>query len=38
MLEALQKKGFQVQFESHAKAILSVDCPEAVAELKAASV
>src|SRR5437879_1396412 len=32
-LSALEAKGFQVVFLSHAKAILSVDFPEALAEL-----
>jgi hypothetical protein len=36
MLEALQRKGFEVQFLSHARAILSVDFPAAVGELETA--
>ena len=36
MLESLEKKGFEVQFLSHAKAILTGDFPEAVQELEAA--
>ncbi|HVY17381.1 MAG TPA: BglII/BstYI family type II restriction endonuclease, partial [Rhodopila sp.] len=36
MFETLIGKGFQVEFHSHAKAILSVDFPEAVAELEQA--
>jgi len=36
MLESLHTKGFQVDFLSHAKAILSVDFPIALAELEAA--
>jgi hypothetical protein len=36
MLESLTAKGFQVEFHSHAKAILSVDFPQAVAELESA--
>jgi hypothetical protein len=38
MLESLTNKGFQVEFHSHAGAILSVDFPEAIAELEAALV
>jgi hypothetical protein len=34
MLDSLVAKGFQVEFVSHAEAILSVDFPEAVAELE----
>jgi len=37
-LSALSAKGFQVEFVSHAKAILSVDFPEALADLEAALV
>jgi hypothetical protein len=33
LFEALEEKGFQVEFRSHAKAILSVDFPEAANEL-----
>lgn len=36
MLDALIARGFQVEFHSHARAILSVDFPEAIAELEAA--
>jgi hypothetical protein len=36
MLESLIDKGFQVVFLSHAQAILSVDFPEALAELESA--
>ena len=36
MFEALIERDFQVRFESHAKAILGVDFPEAVAELEGA--
>ena len=36
MLDSLTAKGFQVEFHSHARAILSVDFPEAVTELEAA--
>jgi hypothetical protein len=36
MLDSLQAKGFQVEFLSHAQAILSVDFPEALAELEEA--
>lgn len=36
MLKSLEKKGFEVQFLSHAKAILTGDLPEAVQELEAA--
>ncbi len=36
MFEALIGKGFQIEFHSHAKAILGVDFPEAVAELEQA--
>jgi Restriction endonuclease BglII len=36
MFEALSAKGFQVEFHSHAEAILSVDFPGAVAELEGA--
>jgi hypothetical protein len=34
-LSSLIERGFQVEFHSHAKAILSVDFPEALAELNA---
>lgn len=34
MLDSLVAKGFQVEFLSHAQAILSVDFPEALAELE----
>jgi hypothetical protein len=36
MLEALTTQGFQVEFLSHAQAILSVDFPDAIDELEAA--
>lgn len=36
MFEVLEERGFQVVFLSHAKAILSVDFPEAVGELESA--
>jgi hypothetical protein len=36
MLDLLSDRGFQVQFLSHAQAILSVDFPTALAELEAA--
>ncbi len=36
MFEELRARGFQVEFQSHAQAILSVDFPEAVRELEAA--
>jgi hypothetical protein len=36
MFEALVDRGFQIAFQSHAQAILSVDFPDAVAELEAA--
>jgi hypothetical protein len=36
MLEVLAARGFQVEFHSHATAILSVDFPDAVAELETA--
>ena len=35
-LSALSEKGFQVEFHSHASAILSVDFPDALIELEAA--
>jgi len=35
MFEKLKEKGFQVEIHSHAEAILSVDFPDAVAELEA---
>jgi hypothetical protein len=34
MFEALQAKGFQIEFHSHASAILAVDFPQAIAELQ----
>lgn len=36
MLELLKKRGFQVEFQSHARAILQVDFPQAVEELESA--
>lgn len=36
MFEILKEKGFQVEIHSHAEAILSVDFPDAVAELEKA--
>jgi restriction endonuclease BglII len=36
MFESLTAKGFQVEFHSHAEAILGVDFPDAVVELEAA--
>lgn len=36
MLDSLAAKGFQVEFHSHARAIMSVDFPAAIAELEAA--
>ena len=36
MLESLRGKGFQVEFQSHAEAILTVDFPQAIAELEKA--
>jgi hypothetical protein len=36
MFEALEKRGFQVAFHSHARAILSVDFPAVVRELETA--
>lgn len=36
MLQSLISKGFEIEFHSHAQAILSVDFPEALAELEAA--
>ncbi|HUB64126.1 MAG TPA: BglII/BstYI family type II restriction endonuclease [Methylocella sp.] len=36
MFESLSKRGFQVEFLSHAKAILSLDFPDAAAELEEA--
>jgi hypothetical protein len=36
MLESLQERGFQIEFHSHATAILAADFPEAVGELEAA--
>ncbi len=34
MMESLVSKGFQVEFHSHARAILGVDFPQAIAELE----
>ena len=34
MFDALTAKGFQIEFLSHAQAILSVDFPQAVGELE----
>jgi hypothetical protein len=36
MLESLEARGFQIEFHSHATAILSVDFPDIVGELEAA--
>lgn len=36
MFDSLEQRGFQIRFESHARAILGVDFPDAVAELEAA--
>jgi hypothetical protein len=36
MLESLEARGFQIEFHSHATAILSVDFPDAVSELEKA--
>jgi hypothetical protein len=36
MFEALKERGFQIEFESHSEAILSVDFADAVQELEAA--
>lgn len=36
MFESLIRRGFDVQFESHARAILGQDFPGAVAELEEA--
>lgn len=36
MFESLRDRGFQIEFHSHAEAILSVDFPHAVAELEKA--
>ncbi|WP_245424870.1 BglII/BstYI family type II restriction endonuclease [Shinella zoogloeoides] len=36
LFDNLRSKGFQVEFRSHAKAILSVDFPEAAGEIEAA--
>lgn len=36
MFAALRKIGFQIQFQSHAEAILSVDFPDAVRDLDSA--
>ena len=36
MFDSLVAKGFQVEFHSHAKAIVGVDFPQAVSELEAA--
>jgi hypothetical protein len=38
MFDSLTAKGFQIAFRSHAQAILSVDFPQAVAELESALV
>lgn len=34
MFEALQKRGYEIEFVSHASAILEIDFPDAVAELE----
>lgn len=36
MLESLKDKGFEIQFQSHAAAILEIDFPEAIKELEEA--
>ena len=36
MFDTLKSKGYQVEFHSHAQAILGVDFPEAVGELEKA--
>jgi hypothetical protein len=36
MFDALKSKGYQVEFHSHAQAILGIDFPEAVGELEKA--
>jgi hypothetical protein len=36
MFDALKSKGYQVEFHSHAQAILGVDFPEAIGELEKA--
>jgi hypothetical protein len=36
MFEDLAARGFQIEFHSHATAILSVDFPDAIGELEAA--
>ena len=36
MLDRLREKGFEIQFESHARAILEHDFPAAIGELEAA--
>lgn len=36
MFSALRKAGFQIQFQSHAEAILSVDFPDAVRDIESA--
>jgi hypothetical protein len=33
MFERLKEKGFEIEFRSHAKAILGVDFPEVAAQL-----
>lgn len=38
MFDSLTSRGYQVQFESHARAILGADFPSAIAELEAALV
>ena len=34
MLEGLQERGFEIQFRSHAAAILQIDFPAAITELE----
>ncbi len=34
MLDSLKAKGFEVQFQSHAAAILEIDFPDAIGELE----
>lgn len=36
MLESLKDKGFEIQFQSHAAAILEIDFPDAIKELEEA--
>lgn len=36
MFEALRERGFQIEFQSHAQAILQIDFPEVVSELESA--